>query len=216
MSLETRRDRIRQARKRARAARKAVPKSYGGPRRLLAKTINRFGEIIEALTDQIRDRKGLPNWLPTKYADQWRKPWTVGLSSEATFKSLIWEHGFLSPNFSRRAAASGDGQAIPSSLRGNAQYHAFSLERVRHRLGDRAMNPLSWYRSPAHNAKVGGATASQHLQGNATDWSDSERQRLGSSAFNAAMQSQFAGGGIGTYQGNVRHGDNGAQRRWTY
>jgi hypothetical protein len=164
-----------------------------------------------------------PSWLKGDHEREfWAKPWTVPLSSHeaADFKRKLWAHGLISPHFTRAEAASrqydGDVIPIPDSLRAKAQYHGFALERVRHDLGDRALNPLDWYRDPVHNAEVGGASQSAHMEAWATDWSDAERIRLGSARFDAAMQRQFAYGGIGTYQGHVRHVDNGAERRWTY
>lgn len=178
---------------------------------------------IEGLQARLAAVERLPEWLPVKYAEAWEKPWTVPLDGADEFKRTLWEHGLVSPNFTRREAGGQDrnpqGCAVPESLRGSCQYHAFSLERVRHELGDVSMAPLSWYRCPAHNSAVGGATASQHLKANATDWPDAERARLGGERFDAAMERVFANGGRG-YQsfvgGSIRHVDNGPARTWVY
>lgn len=169
-----------------------------------------------------------PSWVKNKKEkEKWNKPWTVGLSSEddKDFKAKCWEHGYLSPHFSRDEAASKSDNCgnpkvqIPEGqLRKNAQYHAFSLERVRHAVGDKPMSPLSWYRHPPHNSCVGGASASQHMQANATDWSDATRASIGADKFDNAMHSQFANGGRGVV-GNtrhIRHVDNGPARTWSY
>lgn len=156
-----------------------------------------------------------------RYAKYNKKPWKVPLSPRMRkrYKQYLWDHGKLSPNFSKDEAASGDGVGIPSSLRHHAQEHAFRLERVRHILGDKSMGALSWYRSPQHNANVGGATFSKHKEAHATDWSSQERARLGGEKFDAAMEKVFKKGGIGR-QGSsgypVRHVDNGPNRRWYY
>lgn len=43
------------------------------------------------------------------------------------------------------------------------------FEAIRARCGGKPIQILSAYRSPAHNAQVGGATRSQHLEGRALD-----------------------------------------------
>lgn len=44
------------------------------------------------------------------------------------------------------------------------------MQTVRHKLGDRAITPTSWYRDPSTNRRVGGASQSRHLQGDAIDF----------------------------------------------
>jgi hypothetical protein len=44
------------------------------------------------------------------------------------------------------------------------------LEEIRHMYGDRPMQINSWYRDPATNAAVGGASMSRHLSGDAVDF----------------------------------------------
>lgn len=165
-----------------------------------------------------------PNWVDKPHElEKWKEPWRVDPTSRkaATFKKKLWEHGYLSPNFTRAEAASNTGgtsscqrnEPIPESLRGKAQYHAFCLERVRHDLGDKAMRAVSWYRSPCHNSAVGGAQFSQHKEAWATDWNST------GDAFDRAMERHFSNGGRG-YQGvvggRIRHVDNGPARVWTY
>jgi hypothetical protein len=170
-----------------------------------------------------------PQWLDHEHEkDLWRKPWTVPLASSQArdFKRKLRAHGFLSPHFRVAEAGSrgGDGCGCPAEQPTGddltrAQYHAFALERVRHALGDRSLSPLSWLRSPCHNRCVGGASASQHLNGWASDWSDAERARHGGDRFDAAMERQFGNGGrgyLGHTGGPIRHVDNGPARTWVY
>lgn len=75
------------------------------------------------------------------------------------------------------------------------------LEALRARLGGRPIRIISGYRSPAHNAAVGGAKASQHMQGRAADF---EVEGLAPSDAHAALlELLHAGavefGGIGLY-----------------
>lgn len=72
--------------------------------------------------------------------------------------------GDMSPNFSRREFDSHDGARAdphPELIR--------RLETLRRLIGDRPIHIVSGYRSPAHNARVGGARRSQHLFNRAAD-----------------------------------------------
>lgn len=150
-----------------------------------------------------------PRWLTTDAQRQhWREPWNVSLDPDRAraFKQKLWDHGYLSPNFTRKEAASKDGTAIPSNLRRKAQRHAFHMERVRHIEG-RPIGILSWYRSPSHNASVGGVSNSQHLQARACDPATPIKP--------ATAEKVFANGAIG-YQSRadntVRHVDSRPER----
>lgn len=114
----------------------------------------------------------VPAWCDTpELRGHWLKPWTVPIDGRKAriFKRRLWEHGYLSPHFTRKECASKDGAKIPASLRGPAQKQAFRMERYRHAIGDKPVSFASWYRSPSHNAAVGGASASQHVRASATD-----------------------------------------------
>lgn len=115
----------------------------------------------------------VPNWCDTPaMRDHWRRPWAVSEDPRkaARFKKRCWEHGHLSPNFTRRECRSDDGKAIPASKRTLAQKQAFRMEQYRHMTGDHPVSFLDWYRSPAENRRTpGSATASQHMEGCATD-----------------------------------------------
>lgn len=63
-----------------------------------------------------------------------------------------------------------DRASLPASVRKNLVALANSLERVREFLGNRPMRITSGYRSPQHNARVGGAPNSQHVTGKAADF----------------------------------------------
>lgn len=172
---------------------------------------------------------GVPDFLdraPKRFRGYWREPWRRRARASSGFRRLIWKHGYLSPNFARAEAGSKGGDscgcpavAVPESARRRSQRHAFRLEIARHKLGDKPMTPLSWGRSECHNRCVGGASASQHLQWRATDWSDAERARLGSSRFDDVMFAVFKRGGIGVV-GNTRHvrhvDTRGWPARWSY
>jgi len=79
------------------------------------------------------------------------------------------------------------------------------LEKLRATLGGHAITILSGYRSPAHNARVGGAKASQHMQGRAADIIV---EGYAPSDVHASLLQLFAAGdikigGLGKYNGWV-------------
>lgn len=75
-----------------------------------------------------------------------------------------------SPHLSWAELACKDGAQYPlrwRATRGRALGEVF--EALRHACGDKPIRIISGYRSPAHNRKVGGAKASQHMEGRALD-----------------------------------------------
>lgn len=157
----------------------------------------------------------VPDWCNDEtLRAYWLHPERVPLSRlrARRFKKRLWKHGKLSPNFTRKEGASKDGKAIPRALRGPAQRQAFHMERVRAKV-NKPITVLSWYRSPSHNIKVGGAAFSQHVFARACDVQ-------GDTSFDFACQQVFRNGGIGTQTivgGPVRHVDSRrGPARWVY
>lgn len=146
----------------------------------------------------------------------WTYPYGRLAQRSRKFKRFCWRHGYLSPNFTREEWASKDGTAVPVSLRQNAQRQAFKCERLRHALGDKPLGALSYYRSPAHNAAVGGASQSRHMAADACDWSVETINRFGRDKFIRAVERIWKNDGIGTYPGGNIHTDaRGYRARWT-
>jgi GH25 family lysozyme M1 (1,4-beta-N-acetylmuramidase) len=159
----------------------------------------------------------VPRWVPSRYWPLWLKPWEDSASKSAKFRDMCWQHGYASPHFSRKETACHDAQnsPVPAKLRASAQREAFALEKLRHTLGDKSLPILSWYRTPAHNAAVGGASQSRHMQADAVDFTVQTVQSFGSSRFDAACEKIFANGGFGSYPSGSRHGDTrGSRARW--
>lgn len=76
----------------------------------------------------------------------------------------------VSDHFDLDEFASHDGVAYPAEwILPRLTPLCIVLERLRLVLGGAAISIVSGYRSPAHNAKVGGASASQHMEGRAAD-----------------------------------------------
>jgi hypothetical protein len=74
----------------------------------------------------------------------------------------------LSSHFSTAEPALANLEAAPQEVRAAAQHTVTILEAVRAVLGV-PLVVTSFWRSPEHNAEVGGVNASQHLTGNAAD-----------------------------------------------
>lgn len=115
--------------------------------------------------------------------------------------------GDLSPHFSAREFRSRDGAPLPDRevlLRLVAH-----LEVLRCIAGHRPLVIVSGHRSPAHNRKVGGATRSRHLVGDAADL------RPGAATVEQAERAGFTGIG---YRGKwAVHVDLRPEpARWSY
>lgn len=137
----------------------------------------------------------------------WKRPWLKLARHSSKFKRFCWRHGYMSPHFTREEWASKDGTAVPISLRANAQRQAFKCELLRHKLGDQPLGALSYYRSPAHNAAVGGASQSRHMSADACDWDTSTVNRFGRDRFLGLCEQIWANNGIGIYPGGNIHTD---------
>ena len=188
-------------------------------RRPLSQRIQSLTERIKRVRRRIRfqeSRRGVPAWVPDAKVGLWRKPWTKKARSDHAFRLLLWQHGYASPNFTERETRCKRGDRVPESLRKNAQNQAFTLEIVRHKLGNPSMPVLSWYRPADYNAQIGGATNSQHIQANATDFDSATVDRIGRSKFDAVMNDVYENGGYGSYPAGSRHSDvRGYRARWT-
>ena len=150
------------------------------------------------------------------FRHMWKYPYGRLAQRSSKFKRFCWKNGYVSPNFTRDEWASKDGTAVPVELRLNAQRQAFKCELLRHRLGDRPIGALSYYRSPAHNAAVGGASQSRHMMADACDWDTSTINRFGRNRFLAAVEKIWANNGIGIYPGGNIHTDARPYRaRWS-
>lgn len=159
----------------------------------------------------------MPKWVRgnKKYEFLWKHPWRCSPSRmrHRAFKKALYRHGYLSPHFTL-AETSSRGTKIPKRHRRGAQKCAFKAEKVRHDCDDRPLPILSWYRTPGHNADVGGASNSRHMKGDAFDPGAGVPP-----GFNASARKRFGRGGIGTgcSSGNVQHCDSRSfVARWCY
>lgn len=159
-----------------------------------------------------------PRNLPKRFHKKWNNPHAMKARSSPGFRRWLRRHGYLSPNFTIAEARCKDGTSVTvdKGLLRNAQNHAFNLEQMKHLLGGATMPVLSWYRTPAYNRQIGGASQSQHMRALATDFTVQWVESVGRSKVDAAADRVFRDGGVGRYPaGSVHFDSRGYRARWT-
>lgn len=87
------------------------------------------------------------------------------------------------------------------------------LESVRTKLGDKPIIITSWYRSPEHNARVGGAKNSRHISGDAVDF---YCNHISIKAIYKALDEWHGNqGGLGLYNSHIHLDIRGYHARWS-
>mgnify|MGYP006282664041 CR=1 FL=1 len=123
----------------------------------------------------------------------------------------------LTQNFSKIEFESRDGSDMPDDVLNNLKELAKNLQKLRDHFGE-PIHINSAYRSPAHNARVGGSPNSQHLLGKAADmsmknYSPKQVSLVIEKMINAGKISE---GGVGLYNGFVHYDIRGSRARWNY
>lgn len=160
----------------------------------------------------------IPRNLPAKYHHLWKYPYGRRARRNKGFKKWLRQNGYLSPNFKINEARCHDSNRTrpTGKILGRAQKHAFNLEQLRWRLGNVPIPVNSWYRTPAHNAAVGGASQSRHMSGDATDHTRQWVDKVGRAKVLREAHIVFKRGGIGIYPGGALHFDSrGYFATWT-
>lgn len=111
------------------------------------------------------------------------------------------------PNFKESELACRSGAKCPHPDR--LRHLAWSLQAIREAFGQ-PIRVNSGYRSPEHNAKVGGARNSQHLEALAADLAPAsgkttDLSRLATVVSALAASGKIPNGGIGTYNTFVHY-----------
>lgn len=155
-----------------------------------------------------------------KWKDWVNRPWTrrARARRNVRFRRWLWRHGYLTPNFTRAEYRCHDSQGseVWGVLKYRARQHCFQLERFRHAVGDKSMPILSGYRTPAYNRQIGGASQSRHMSGDATDFSTTVLNRIGTVKFFSVADVIFRDDGVGRYPSGSGHLDSrGYRARWT-
>lgn len=142
-------------------------------------------------------------------------PFAIGLGIAYIVKKYKRMAGQLTKNFFISEFESSDGAKMPLDVAKNIQQLAINLQVLRDYL-QKPIEITSGYRSPAHNAKIGGAKSSQHMYGRAADIKVQNTSPL---AVKKAIETLIAAGkmkegGIGIYPTWVHYDTRGTKARW--
>lgn len=120
----------------------------------------------------------------------------------------------LTENFNIAEFACHDGTQVPDQYECNVKELAHNLQVLRNELKE-PVHILSGYRTPSWNAKVGGATNSQHKLAKAGDLTVKSKtpKQLHAIIEKLVKAGKMKNGGLGLYKGFV-HYDVGPVRRW--
>lgn len=122
----------------------------------------------------------------------------------------------LTKNFSRVEFDCKDGTPVPTKYMENCKKVAQNLQVLRDHIGEPVHVSGSGYRTPSHNAKVGGAPASQHLKANGADITAKSytSKKLAAVIEKLIKEGKMEQGGIGIYPGFVHYDRRGTKARW--
>lgn len=123
----------------------------------------------------------------------------------------------LTKNFTKKEFDSKDGAEMPKDVLENIKLLAKYVQIIRNEDGV----PLvinSGYRSPQHNAKVGGVKNSYHVQGKASDINSKvlTPKQLYEVILKLIKGGVIYNGGVGLYDTFVHYDIGGQGRRWDY
>ncbi len=121
----------------------------------------------------------------------------------------------LTTNFYKEEFNSKDGAPMPLDVLENIKDLANQLQVIR----DYIKEPLhinSAYRSPEHNAKIGGVKNSQHVKGKAADLTSKNftPKQLSKVIITLINEGRIKEGGVGLYNGFVHYDIRGYKARW--
>lgn len=121
----------------------------------------------------------------------------------------------LTENFNREEFDCKDGSIVPDNLLPNVQKLAENLQILRNHLGE-SIHINSGYRTEAYNKKVGGKSASQHLQAKAADITCKSKTPKQLAAFIEKLiaKGELKFGGMGIYPGFVHVDIRTGKARW--
>ena len=123
--------------------------------------------------------------------------------------------GNLTNNFDITEFSCKDGTPVPAELLPNVKKLAEQLQILRDYLGE-GIHINSGYRTPAYNKKVGGKTASQHLQAKAADITVKSKspKQLAAIIEKLISSGDLKCGGMGIYPGFVHIDIRKGYARW--
>lgn len=123
----------------------------------------------------------------------------------------------LSEHFDLAEFACRDGSVTPDDVVVRLVGLALQLEQLRSYLA-RPIVITSGYRSPAYNARVGGAPRSQHVLGNAADIRvhGVEPEDVAEAIESLIRAGRMTEGGVGLYRSWVHYDTRGKRVRWGF
>lgn len=123
----------------------------------------------------------------------------------------------LTKNFKKSEFDSKDGAEMPKDVLENIQLLAKYVQLIRNEVNV-PLTINSGYRSPSHNAKVGGVKNSYHVQGKASDLSSKKitPKQLYDTIIKLIKAGIVYNGGVGIYDTFVHYDIGGKGRRWDY
>ena len=123
----------------------------------------------------------------------------------------------MTKTFSKSEFESKCGREMPEEVYRNVVKVANQLQYLRDYL-NKPIKVNSAYRSPEHNAKVGGVPKSQHLLGKAADIvvKDMPTEFLYQYIEDAISNGEMLQGGLGLYDTFVHYDIRGTKARWDY
>ncbi|MEM6380083.1 MAG: D-Ala-D-Ala carboxypeptidase family metallohydrolase [Bacteroidota bacterium] len=123
----------------------------------------------------------------------------------------------LTTNFSKMEFDSRDGSPMPNDVLENVKELAENLQKIRDTL-NQPIHINSGYRSPAHNAAIGGVPDSQHLTGKAADitMKNFTSKDLALRIEKMINNGEIKQGGVGLYNGFVHYDIRGQRARWNF
>ena len=121
----------------------------------------------------------------------------------------------LTKNFKLKEFHSKDGAIMPNEVFVNIVELAQNLQKLRDYVG-LPIKVNSGYRSPSHNARVGGVSNSQHLTGKASDIKivGLTSQQTAEKIIELIDSGKMKQGGIGVYPSFVHYDIRGTKARW--
>lgn len=121
----------------------------------------------------------------------------------------------LTTNFDLSEFACKDGTPVPNDLIPNVELLAKNLQELRDHLGE-PIHINSGYRSPAHNAKVGGKKNSYHMKAMAADITCKSKtpKQLAAIIEKLIAAKKMKQGGLGIYPGFLHYDVRGSRARW--